>query len=83
MWPSAFGSDRLCRHFCICGGITYLEVEAAETQQVLFSWVGCMAKESAKPKGGSRKPQNASMSMFKWAVYFYQEWQKEPAGVEC
>ena len=42
--------------------------EADEPQQSLFSWAEFMAKEPAKPKRSSRKPQPATLSMFEWAM---------------
>ena len=52
--------------------------EALEAQQTLFSWAEFMAEEPVKPKGRSRKPQPATLSMFEWALTLEQE--REPVG---
>ena len=39
-----------------------------------------MAEEPVKPKGRSRKPQPATLSMFKWALTLEQEREKELVG---
>ena len=54
--------------------------EAAEGQQSLFSWAEFMAEEPVKPKGRSRKPKPATLSMFEWALNTEQEREKEVAG---
>ena len=50
----------------------------SEPQQTLFSWAEFMAEEPVKPKGRSRKPQPATISMFEWALE--QEREAEPVG---
>ena len=52
--------------------------EALEAQQSLFSGAEFMAEEPVKPKGRSRKPQLATLSMFEWALTLEQE--REPVG---
>ena len=52
--------------------------EAPEPQQSLFSWAEFMAEEPFKPKGRSRKPQPATLSMFEWALTLEQEREAEP-----
>ena len=52
--------------------------EALEAQQSLFSGAEFMAEEPVKPKGRSRKPQPATLSMFEWALTLEQE--REPVG---
>ena len=47
--------------------------EAPEPQRSLFSWAEFMAEEPVKPKGRSRKPQPATLSMFEWALTLEQE----------
>ena len=54
--------------------------ETPEPQQSLFSWAEFMAEEPVKPKGHSRKPQPATLSMFEWALTVEQEREKEPVG---
>ena len=54
--------------------------EAPEPQQSLFSWAEFMAEEAVKPKGRSRKPQPATLSMFEWALELEQEREAEPVG---
>ncbi len=54
--------------------------ETEETQQTLFSWAEFMAEESVKPKGRSRKPQPATLSMFEWALTLEQQHEAEPLG---
>ena len=54
--------------------------EAPEPQQSLFSWAEFMAEEPVKPKGRSRKPQPAAMSLFEWALEMEQEREEEPVG---
>ena len=46
--------------------------EAPEPQQTLFSWAEFMAEEPVKPRGRSRKPQPATLSMFEWALTLEQ-----------
>ena len=53
--------------------------EAEEPQQTLFSWTEFMA-EPVKPKGRSRKPQPATLSMFEWALSLEEEREAEPVG---
>ena len=53
--------------------------EAQEPQQTLFSWAEFMT-EPVKPKGRSRKPQPATLSMFEWALTLEQEREAEPVG---
>ncbi len=50
--------------------------EAEEPQQSLFSWAEFMA-EPVKPKGRSRKPQPATISMFEWAMTLEQGRERE------
>ena len=52
--------------------------DALEPQQSLFSWAEFMAEEPVKPRGRSRKPQPATLSMFEWALE--QEREEEPVG---
>ena len=47
--------------------------EADRPQQSLFSWAEFMADEPVKPKGRSRKPQPATLSMFEWALTLEHE----------
>ena len=54
--------------------------EAPEPQQSLFSWAEFMAGEPVKPRGRSRKPQPATLSMFEWALEMEQEREEEPVG---
>ena len=54
--------------------------EAEEPQQSLFSWAEFMAEEPVKPKGRSRKPQPATLSMFEWALSLEEEREGEPVG---
>ena len=54
--------------------------EPAEGQQSLFSWAEFMAGEPVKPRGRSRKPQPATLSMFEWALTVEQEREEEPVG---
>ena len=54
--------------------------EAPEPQQTLFSWAEFMAEEPVKPKGRSRKPEPATLSMFEWALEMEQEREEEPVG---
>ena len=54
--------------------------EAPEPQQSLFSWTEFMAEEPVKPKGRSRKPQPAAMSLFDWALTLEREREAEPVG---
>ena len=58
MRPSALRSDRLCRRFCICAGIGFLDAEAVETERTPFPWVEFIAEESVKPRAAaaSRSP---------------------------
>ena len=56
--------------------------EATEPPQSLFSWAEFMAEEPVKPKGRSRKPQPASLSMFEWALELEQDREKQPVGAE-
>ena len=39
-----------------------------------------MAEEPFKPKGGSRKAQATSQSLFDWALSLEQEREAEPVG---
>ena len=48
-----------------------------EAQQALFSWAEFMADGLVKPKGRSRKPQPASLSMFEWALGMERERETE------
>ena len=54
--------------------------EIPEPQQSLFSWAEFMVEEPVKPKGRSRKPQPASLSMFAWALEMEQAREEEPVG---
>ena len=54
--------------------------ETPEPQQSLFSWAEFMAEEPVKPKGRSRKPQPATLSMFEWALTLEQEREEELVG---
>ena len=54
--------------------------EAPEPQQTLFSWAEFMAEKPVKPKGRTRKPQPATLSMFEWALTLEQEREAEPVG---
>ena len=54
--------------------------EAPEPQQSLFSWAEFMAEEPVKPRGRTRKPQPATLSMFEWALTVEQKQEKEPVG---
>ena len=54
--------------------------ETPEPQRSLFSWAEFMAEEPVKPKGRSRKPQPATLSMFEWALTLEQERGKETVG---
>ncbi|MYA49228.1 MAG: SWF/SNF helicase family protein [Chloroflexi bacterium] len=47
--------------------------EEREPQQTLFSWAEFMADGPVRPKGRSRKPQPASLSMFEWALGMERE----------
>ena len=49
-------------------------------QQTLFSWTEFMAEKLVKPKGRSRKPPPATLSMFGWALTLEQEREAEPVG---
>ena len=40
-----------------------------------------MAEEPVKPKGRSRKPQPATLSMFEWALILEHEREAERVGV--
>ena len=48
-----------------------------EPQQTLFSWAEFMAEGPVRPKGRSRKPQPASLSMFEWALGMEREREAE------
>ena len=48
-----------------------------ESQQTLFSWAEFMADGPVRPKGRSRKPQPASLSMFEWALGMEREREVE------
>ena len=61
-------------------GTGHSDEEAPEPQQSLFSWAEFMAEEPVKPKGRSRKPQPAAMSLFEWALEMEQEREEEPVG---
>ena len=54
--------------------------EDTEPQQSLFSWAEFMADEPVKPRGRSRKPQPATISMFQRALTLEQEWEAELVG---
>ena len=54
--------------------------EDAEPRQALFSWAEFMAEETARPKGRSRKPRPASLSMFEWALGMEGKREEEPGG---
>ena len=47
-------------------------------QRSLFSWAEFIAEEQVKPKGGSRKSQPATASLFDWALSLEQEREAEP-----
>ena len=51
--------------------------EPPERQRSLFSWAEFMAEEPAEPKGRSRRPAPASISLFEWALE--REREAEPA----
>ena len=51
--------------------------EAPEPQQSLFSWAEFMAEEPVKPRGRSRKPQPATLSMFEWAMTLEKERERK------
>ncbi|MDE2886081.1 MAG: hypothetical protein OXO53_13465, partial [Chloroflexota bacterium] len=48
-----------------------------ERQPTLFSWAEFMAEGPVRPKGRSRKPRPASLSMFEWALGVEQERETE------
>ena len=54
--------------------------EADQPNRTLFSWAEFMAEGLVKPKGRSRKPKPASMSLFEWAFSLEQEPEAEPVG---
>ena len=54
--------------------------EAPEPQQSLFSWAEFMAEEPVRPKGRSRKPQPATLSMFEWAMTLEEQREAETVG---
>ncbi len=59
---------------------TVTDDQAQEPQRTLFSWAEFMAEEPAEPKGRSRRPAPASISLFEWALE--REGEGELVGAE-